>query len=247
MRIGVILGFFVLLASQALAAISTGFYLSDGNTPLALRDPNVPRVYRDIMVGTKLTVIVSSDRRTGWGKISTFWEDWAKGHLTARDYNDVSNTWDGSCLPAAGRHADVTYTTDNVIRVYNFYCGASLVSEGKWFIFDYLAIAPGACTITVTQLSPKPVLVTDLTLRHVPSRDFNGDTVVNLKDFALFANLWRTSVAADLTATDAPFDLDADHYVGPSDLTPFARFWLERTDVNTPIPDPNKPSAHLQP
>ncbi|MCJ7729293.1 MAG: hypothetical protein MUO27_05395, partial [Sedimentisphaerales bacterium] len=46
--------------------ISTRVYFRDSNTPLELADPNVPWVYRDIMVGTRLTIIVDSNASGSW-------------------------------------------------------------------------------------------------------------------------------------------------------------------------------------
>ena len=49
------------LTSGASGELSTRVCLADVNTPLELADPKVPFIYRDIMVGTKLTIIVDSN------------------------------------------------------------------------------------------------------------------------------------------------------------------------------------------
>ena len=51
----------LVFSSIAAGEVSTRVCLSDANTPLELADPNIPFVYRDIMVGTKLTIIVDSN------------------------------------------------------------------------------------------------------------------------------------------------------------------------------------------
>jgi hypothetical protein len=231
--------FMLILSSPAPATITADVYLSDGNTPLALRDPNVPHVYRDVMVGTKLTIIVSSNSLKGTGSIGMSWEDWAKGRLTARGFDESTRYCDGSCLPAAGCNADVIYTPDSSMTMYCFFPGTSRVYPGRWFIFDYLAKSVGTCTITVGDATSKPLVATTLTLNHVPSRDFNGDTVVNLKDFALFANYWRRGADSDCNSVPCQFDLNADGRLDAADLSLFRAFWLERTDANAPLIDPN--------
>jgi hypothetical protein len=240
-----------LLACPAMATLSTDAYLSDGNTPLLLRDPNVPHVYRDVMVGTKLSIIVSSDNSKvrAKGVMSMLRNDWAKGELTARYPIGVDLNWDGSCFDAAGHEASVTRVRDSSILMYWLYSGDAYVRPGRWFILDYQATSVGSTQITMsdyTVSNANPIL-TNLTFNHVPSRDFNGDTVVNLKDFALLAAQWRTNVIPDPNDTSTPFDFDMNGYVGPQDLASFCSFWLDRTDVNAPVPDPNAPSAPLAP
>ena len=96
---------FLCVASIATGEVSTTVHLADGNTPLELADPNVPFVYRDIMVGTKLTIVVSSDTaESPWsGKLQIAGTDWDYGAISARDYNDVTLDWEGSHLEAAGK------------------------------------------------------------------------------------------------------------------------------------------------
>jgi hypothetical protein len=81
----------------------------------------------------------------------------------------------------------------------------------------------------------------------VAPRDFNRDSLVNFKDFALFAQQWRTRIDPDPNGVTSPTDLDADGYVAVYDLSQFCRFWLERTDVRVLVADPNAPSSSPQP
>ncbi|MHC4736714.1 MAG: hypothetical protein ACYTDW_20005, partial [Planctomycetota bacterium] len=55
-----LLAIFLGMASVAAGKVSTRVCLADGNTPFPPVDSNFPHVYPDIMVGTRLTIIVSS-------------------------------------------------------------------------------------------------------------------------------------------------------------------------------------------
>ena len=72
------------------------------------------------------------------------------------------------------------------------------------------------------------VPIETLAFTHVPSRDFNGDTVVDFKDLALLASHWDLN--ADPNSPDGPFDLNADGRIDLGDLALFSEYWLERTD-----------------
>jgi hypothetical protein len=267
MRIRLTLALLALSACPALAVMTADMYLSDGNTPLALHDPTVPHVYRDIMVGTKLCAIVSSEKKTKLtGEIFTSWIDYEKAELAARGFDDFTLEWKGSCLPAAGSTAYVGYFENDSDLGFRLKTGGAWLSAGQWFIFDYRAKDIGTCAIILREVSsavtPDPVVlppdpnasppapgavVTTLTLNHVPSRDFNRDTIVNFRDFALFAERWRTEASPDPNGSAGPFDLDGDGYTSISDMALLSQFWLDRTDITVPIPDPNAPFLPLQP
>ncbi len=57
----ILLVLFLCMASVAAGEVSTRVCLADGNTPVPPVDPNFPHVYPDIMVGTRLTIIVDSN------------------------------------------------------------------------------------------------------------------------------------------------------------------------------------------
>ena len=86
-------------------------------------------------------------------------------------------------------------------------------------------------------IGPEQLLQT-LSFQHVPSRDFNGDMVVDFKDFARFAAHWRSAPDPNAGA-GATFDLSTDNWIDSSDLASFSEYWLERTDSNEPPADPN--------
>jgi hypothetical protein len=59
--------------------------LADEVPPLAPADPNVPEVYRDIMVGTRLAIFITSDTAKPWRvKFWLSWENERQGVLWPR-------------------------------------------------------------------------------------------------------------------------------------------------------------------
>jgi hypothetical protein len=87
------------------------------------------------------------------------------------------------------------------------------------------------------------VPIQTLSFTHVPSRDFNGDTIVNFQDLALLASHWGSK--ADPNSPDAAFDLNADRRIDLGDLALFSEYWLERTDCSKAATNPNKPAPSL--
>jgi hypothetical protein len=66
---------------------------------------------------------------------------------------------------------------------------ALLCLPGDWFVIDYYAEQVGACDVGLYNLSVGySVPIETLAFTQVPSRDFNGDTVVNFKDLALLTS-----------------------------------------------------------
>ena len=230
MRRITVLTLFLGLTSMAKGGVSTRFCLADGNTPFELADPNVAFVYRDIMVGTKLTIIVSSDANGYWrGKLAITGKDRHYGLLSARDYSETTHDWAGSRFSAAGDRARVWDWQVPGVQGFKFQGHRSAVA-GDWFIIDYTATNIGTCSVrfydgNVSWVEP----IYCLTFLHVPTRDFNNDTSVDLRDFAVFASCWQVA-----DCTDPKFcvraDLDTDGDVGFSDLILFGDYWLEKTE-----------------
>jgi hypothetical protein len=229
-------------SSISMGGVSATAYLADGNTPLEWADPNTPFVYRDIMVGTELTIIVHSDSNNIWsGGLEITGPDVSYGVLSARDYNDVTLFWEGSVLEAARSKAKV-WEYEN-----SFTAGVTLVIDdtpkpGDWFIIDYNATNVGFCTVNFFEdywladkdsgpFNPPPAepnLINEFVFFHVPSRDFNEDAKVDFMDFAI--------ISAFRGKTDCTYpnwcegtDLDTDGDVDIDDLTLFADYWLEIT------------------
>ncbi len=228
--------FIVLLVATVPAAHADVFVrvcLADGNTPLGLADPCIPLIYRPIMVGTHLTIIVSSD--TGgpyyyWGGglyISDPYRDY--GVLIGRDYNETTSDWEGSHLEAAGPGATVWDQQNSFMSGFELATDIEGVIPGDWFIIDYNATNVGNCNVWLYDYEfswDEPNYVMAFT--HVPTRDFNGDGIVNFEDFAVLGLNWRRTDCSEPDNCSGT-DLDADGHVGISDLMQFAEYWLEKT------------------
>jgi hypothetical protein len=240
----------VVAAPMTLAKIWTTVYRCDETTPLVPVDPNRPTIYRDIMVGTRLVILVSSDQGGyWWGSLQSSWEGAPYAALTGRGYlatlpgtSVKMPNYKDSLLPSAGKEARA--------RPYagSFGIGLELYSDvravpGDWFIFDYQATQAGSCDLRLYNLSASyDVPLETLSFTHIRSRDFNGDTVVDFQDFALLASRCSAAVEPDPNGPDAAFDLDANGRIDLGDIASFSEYWLQRTDCGKPVTDPNKPS-----
>ena len=214
---------------KALAEVSTKVLLADGTTPLELADPNIPFVYRDIMVGTKLTIIVSSDANGYWsGDLAITGQDQDYGLLSARGYNTTTLDWEGSRLPAAGDMSHVWDWEQPGIDGFSFNGDTNAVA-GDWFIIDYTATNAGICNVGFYDHNiswDEPAYY--MTFSHVTTRDFNNDTQVDYADFVLFASYWRDTSCSDPGWCEG-VDLDTDGNVDSADLMLFVDYWLEKT------------------
>jgi len=217
------------LISAATGDIWTTVYLADGNTPLELADPNIPYVYKDIMVGTKLTIVVSSDIAEDWTRSALVVEraDMSIiGRLYGRGYDGFE--YPGSCLPAAG---DFPTVWSIVIPGHGFYLyGGEEPDVGDWFIFDYNALDIGDCNVALYDLDTSETEpVETLAFHHVRTRDFNNDTIVNFGDYATLASYWQKTNCDNLDGCQGT-DLDTDGSIDSNDLMLFAGYWLEVTE-----------------
>lgn len=239
-----------LFTTATWAAVWPVIYQYDEKTPLTPADPNEPVIYRDIMVGTHLTILIRSDQQGEWtGGLVMTHEDAAYGEIRARgDYYESDFNYALSCLPDAGEIPGISPwvgpMVDERVTGYqfsstpNYWFVERPAVPGDWFIFDYLARQTGPCKLELydynvppdtNSLSLTPILI--LSLNHVPSRDFNADRVVDWRDFARLASAWRsTHEQDDPNGFDAPCDLDENDLVDANDVTLFCEFWLERTD-----------------
>ena len=228
----ILLVLFFGMAPVAIGEVSTRVCLADGNTPLELADANVPFKYRDIMVGTKLTIIVDSNVAEYWsGALAITDANRDYGVLSARDYNEYTLDWEGSRFPAAGVEASVwDWEEDPGIDGFTLYTGFTSIEANDWFIIDYNALEIGDCNVgfydhDVNWFEP----IYYLEFSHVRTRDFNNDTKVDFADFALFALYWQETVCIDpnwCEGTDLNTDGSADIY----DLALFVEYWLEKTE-----------------
>ncbi len=238
---------FVLLlgfSSIATGEVETTVYLADGMTPLELADPNVPFIYRDIMVGTKLTIVVSSDtfEKFWTGRLQMAAVDRDYGVISARDHNDVTRDWEGSHLAAAGVGAGVDRSANHLKTSFNLRSDSNSV-PGDWFIIDYTATNVGNGRVGFREFVAEPcpecgpfnpppvsdVLVNELVFSHVPTRDFIRDAKVDFIDFAVLTSFMGVTDCADLNWCEGT-DLDTDGDVDRDDLMLFADYWLESTE-----------------
>jgi len=209
------------------AEVFTKVYLADGSTPLALADPYIPFVYRPIMVGTHLTIIISSDTDGYWdgGELS-LWD-------TNQNYGFLSGA---SQFPAAGYMAmvwpvdesEVVNGQEHNAKGFRF-SGDDTAIAGDWFITDYNAINVGFCSIIFYDWSvdwDNPLY--EISFTHVRTRDFNDNGIVNFEDFAVLGLNWQRTDCAEPDNCSGT-DLDANGHVDISDLIQFAEYWLEKT------------------
>jgi hypothetical protein len=230
-KITILLLFFC-MTSPAWGEVSAKVYLSDGVTPLELADPCVPFVYRDIMVGTKLTVIVSSNVAEYWygGALVLKEAEMAnRGLLYGRAPINEYGNYLGSCLPDAGEDAAVYDTYVYPGPGFEIYGGTN-PNAGDWFIFDYNALDVGGCKIELHDFDAEPELIQTLSLNHVRTRDFNNDTKVDFSDFAILASYWKTTGCNGSNGWCEGADLDTDGNVDSNDLMLFCEYWLGKTE-----------------
>jgi len=219
------------MASVAAGEVSTRVCLADGNTPIPPVDPNFPHVYPDIMVGTRLTIIVDSNVAEYWsGDLAVADANMDYGLLSGRDYNDTTHDWEGSRFPAAGVEACVWEWVEAGIDGFTLYTGSTGIEVGDWFIIDYTATNIGDCNVgfydhSISWFDP----IYYLTFSHVRTRDFDRSTKVDFVDFAMLASYWRPTDCSDPNWCEGT-DLDVDGDVDPNDLMLFVNYWLEKTE-----------------
>ncbi len=249
----------VALAAPLGAKVWVTAYRCDEVTPLAAVDPNHPTVYRDIMVGTRLALIISSDAPAFWlGRLLLPWDYEQNALLTGRGLTPpppgvpAYSTYQDSRFDAAGTRASVR-DFENVRGIglefrsdYTPYLvpGFHPAYPGDWFVVDYRARQTGVARVDLYDsfASPSGPIQT-LSFTHVPSRDFNSDTIVDFRDFALMASHWGSAVSTDPNSRSSALDLDANTRVDFGDLALFSEYWLERADCVKSAGDPNHPPS----
>jgi hypothetical protein len=221
----------IMISSASAREIWPRVCLWDGNTPLELADPCVPWVYRDIMAGTHLTIIINSDDGGLW--------DWGElyiepayqpfGILAARDYNETTDDWSGSRFPAAGNLARVWDFEESYGKGF-WFRGDHAAIAGDWFIIDYNAIDTGESQVAfinwdISDIDPACVMK----FTQVPTRDFDNSHIVDFRDFAVLGAYWGVIDCADPNGC-GKVDFDGDGKIYYEDLWKFTEYWLERTD-----------------
>lgn len=214
--------FLVSLASPSNAQVSANLYYADGNTPLE---------YSDIMVGTQLKIIISSQ---------TSYSQYYNGTLKLLDTSkalidaDYGNAPTNSILPSAGTGAFLQPLYEG--ESLQFGAGddpSNGPDVGDWFIIDYNAIDLGTSTIELYRNIPPPPypideLLDTIELNHVKTRDVVENYVVGFDDFALLAEYWQvTDCGGDPNCLMV--DFDDSNSIDINDLMEFADYWLEKT------------------
>jgi hypothetical protein len=212
---------FVVFASGATGAVILKVCEIDGVTPFD---------GREVMVGTRLTFVVSSDSEGYWsGGLFLSGQNRALGLLSARDSDPNSRDWTGSHYPAAGDFAKVSKWNDSNIWGFDMYTDDSNSMPGDWFVFDYEAIGAGETNVAFYEYDVNwdgPNYFVNLV--QSPTRDFNDDGTVNLLDYSELSFNW---LAADCNGPNwcGRTDITRDGYVDVDDLTSFADYWLWST------------------
>ena len=230
------------LVSAAVGQITMKVYEADGETPF---DGN------DIMIGTELRIVVSSDSNNYWsGGLFIAGQDRALGDLAARGLDPNTRDWTDSHYEEAGDLAKVTAWEDSLIWGLDLYTSDindSNFVAGNWFIVDYYADEIGDCNVGVYDYGiswDDPNYL--LNFSHVPNRDLNFDDEVNFIDFAIFASQWDTADCNDPNWCNGA-DLDMDGYVDRYDLGVFVEYWLWGVTVPESNEEPNDPEDPNEP
>jgi hypothetical protein len=225
----VLLTLFLGTSTTSFGEVSTRVCRADGNTPLDLADSNVPFVYRNIMVGTRLTIYVDSNvaEEGFWGGLAMQDVNMANiGLIYGIECDEVECP--GSCLPAAGDGAAVFISIMYPGPGFELYGGFEPVA-GDWFVFDYNSIDLGDCNVAFYDYNEKlEEPIHTLRFHHVRTRDFKEDYIVNLADFAELSFFWQQTTCSDSNDCNET-DLNVDGKVDEDDFMLFTDFWLEET------------------
>ena len=259
--------FAVALTSVAAARVWVTVYQYDGKTPLATVDSNQPDVHRDIMVGTRLTLVISSDMADKWsGDLELSWDDALYGTLSGRGLTAAApgsplkvSTYEGSCLDAAGTRATVMGRADSSSTGLSFDNdnspyqpnGGHRAYPGDWFVVDYYAEQAGGSESSSMRLVVLSALSSILSflvssVRRRSCRRFPSSTSPRGISTAIRWSISGTLPGSPRTGGPPPtrmrvrgaaFDLRPDNWIDSSDLASFSEYWLERTDSNEPPAD----------
>ena len=223
-----LLTLFFSIASAAFGKVSARAYRADGNTPLEPVNVDIPFKYQDIMVGTRLTIIIDSNVIEEWsGSLIIEDDDVNDGELFGRG-SDLG--YPNSCLEAAGVGAEVVDYEEPGIDGFDLYTGYMDIEANDWFIIDYNATDIGDCNVGFYKhnIPFENELLYYLEFSHVRSRDFDENTNVDSADFAILASYWQQTDCNDPNWCEGS-DLDTDGTVDANDLRLFTDYWLEST------------------
>jgi hypothetical protein len=210
----------------------TSVAIGEVSLRVCMADVNIAPSDVNIVVGTKLSIIVSSDANGYWfGDLSIEGNDINYGVLSARDFNDNTTDWEGSRFDAAGELARVWTWENDGIAGFSF-GGDDNAIPGDWFIIDYTATSIGHCTVKFYEAvvhDPNR----DIRLTHDPTHipNFNEDFIVNFVDFDLLASYWQVADCNDPNWCEGA-DIDNTGSVDGNDLALFVDYWVVSTDLS---------------
>ena len=218
--------------------------LAESRVRVCEADGITPFNGREIMVGTRLTFIVSSDYGEYWsGGLFINGQNRALGLLSARGEDPNTGDWSGSHYEEAGETARVSDWEDSAIWGFDLYTSDSNSTAGDWFILDYEAIGAGDSNVEfydydVSWDDPNFLV----SFSQVPSRDFNNDDSVNLLDYSIFSSNWMVNDCNDPNWCDHT-DINTDGDVDVYDLISFVDYWLwDVSYVRPPRSNPEEPN-----
>jgi len=243
---------FLCIGSAALGEVSAEIRLPDGSR---LSEP------AEVMAGTQLSIVVSSDvakRRFVTLSLEDANSDYAV--LYGRDFNDDPEgpflySYEGSCLPAAGKYAAVQDWEETGVEGLKLRTGEYYIARDDWFVVDYNDVNTGHCEVVFSVYDPigpefdentgqpppgyVPILVGHRHIKfiHVRTRDFNGDGYVDFGDFGIFGSYWGETGYSDPNECEGT-DLDANGDIDVNDLMLFCSYWLEERDKRWWWPGP---------
>lgn len=245
---------FAVTLAEDISTMSIQAYLADTNEIISWADPCVPHEYPELMAGTKLNLVISSNASGWWmgGGIYIAEQFLDRGELFGRDYNEATGNYDGSVTPEAGTHARVraslTLIFDEI--AYGFKLrGAGDAVAGPWFILDFNSFMAGDCYIDFFDIGiDKEDPAFSLYIPLVQTRDYDQDHIVTFQDFAVIAQDWQNNLQTEPNQSNPPIehDLDNNTFIDALDIQKFTQFWLQRTQGISPEdPDPNSPPPTL--
>lgn len=210
-----------------------------------------PYLGTDVMIGSRLSVVVSSTHANIWsGGFFIEGDDRDYGTLLGRVKDPNSRDWMQSHLPAAGLGAQVSEWRDSIRWGFDLYTDDVLRQSGKWFVVDYEAVESGPCTVyfydygrSWTLPDPNQTVV----FHNVPTRDLVVDGIVNYADFSLFSSQWLHYTGTGDPNLLSPADFNLDGAVDFVDVCLFADFWMygvpgwQPTNKNVPPPHETQP------
>jgi hypothetical protein len=205
------------------------------STRVCLADANIPFHGGDVMVGTRLTIVVRSDTDDYWsGSLAVADVNMDYGVLSARHFNDVTHDWECSRFEAAGPNARVWDWEESGIDGFDFYADVNEIyrEAGDWLIIDYTAAGTGTCKVGFYDHN---ISWTDpcfyLTFSHVRTRDFNNDTNVDFRDLHVLTSYWLATYCGDPDQCEG-VNLSIDGSVDLYDFALLAQYWRETTEYN---------------